>query len=54
MLKIREVDYTDICSYCEFETRIVKELDSLLSSMDFCESCWEEFIDKINKYNSKK
>lgn len=47
MIKIRDVDYTDVCSCCEIETKIVKELDSLLSAIDFCESCWEEFMDKL-------
>ena len=54
MIKIREVDYTDICSCCESRTKIIIELDSLLSAIDFCESCWKEFEDKINEYNSNQ
>ena len=30
------------------ETKIIKELDSLLSEIDFCEECWKEFKDMLN------
>ena len=50
MIKIREVDYTDVCSCCESKTNIIIELDSMLSAIDFCESCWKEFIDKVVEY----
>ena len=54
MIKIREVDYIDVCSCCETETKIIKELDSLLSEIDFCEDCWEELIEYVeNKLKSK-
>lgn len=48
MIKIRDVDYIDVCSCCETETKIIKELDSLLSEIDFCEECWKEFKDMLN------
>ena len=48
MIKIRDVDYIDVCSCCETETKIIKELESLLSEIDFCEECWKEFKDMLN------
>lgn len=53
MIKILNVDYMDTCSCCEVETKIVKLLDSNLSSIDFCEYCWKELIDKLDKGNFK-
>ena len=51
MVKIKEFDRVrDICSCCENMKEIIIELDSALSEMTFCESCWKEFIDKAVEY----
>ena len=51
MIKIIDVDYTDICSCCDDKVKIVKIVDSIYSSIDFCENCWNEFIKKMKKEN---
>ena len=51
MIKIMDVDYTDMCSCCDDKVKIVKIIDSIYSSIDFCENCWNEFIEKMKKEN---
>ena len=51
MIKIIDVDYTDICSCCDDKVKIVKMIDSIYSSIDFCENCWNEFIEELKKEN---
>lgn len=48
VIEIIDVDYTEVCSCCDDKVKIVKMIDSILSSIDFCENCWNEFVDKMN------
>ena len=51
MIKIIDVDYTEMCSCCDDKVKIVKMIDSIYSSIDFCENCWNEFIEEMKKEN---
>ena len=52
MIKIIDVDYTDICSCCNNKVKIVKLIDTIPTSIDFCESCWHEFVEELKKRKS--
>lgn len=56
MIKIIDVDYTEVCSCCNDKVKIVKMIDSIYSSIDFCENrwyfcenCWNEFVEELKK-----
>ena len=54
MINIREDNYEEACSCCDGITIIVAEVESIYSEIDFCQKCWDEFVEKMKKYTNKK